>query len=452
MKKLYYLIPLIIACASPQSPSGGDKDVSTPLLALDSTLFTTNSYPKKITLQFDENIVVNKSEININPLIYPKPNIEVNNKSITIHIEPEALVPNTTYSISLNKAIKDLNEGNIGNYQPLLFATGNNIDTLSIKHTCLNYIDEQKKLIINDDINSYQFNFNKCCYTTINTPQKNVQKIEIFIDNNKNNLFDSTEAGNNLDIQKELNFHYLIEPLKNYTCYPYKGGIAAVGIPAIYNFMTNFSQNKDTTFITDLVKCPLEIKNRFKIKDSLTKSIQFTEIQEDTNYKIIKFNHKIQSINSDSTLVIVKNDTQNLNNINLILLDNELHIKNINNNEKIIFKTHSIQFDNELSNNNIINIKNTLNYGHLDIINTLSQPQNIVCFYQEKVLKVIEIPANSSKLIYLPLGPISLLVYEDMDKNGILNHPIQHKTKDKINLLINTECIKNMINSIQISQ
>jgi len=151
MSKLHSIIPVLTIvflshCANPVTPTGGAKDVNPPkLILINPTDKSVNTRPTSIIFKFDEYIQTSnlKEQIVISPKINVKPVITVGKDNITIKIPGTSLKDNTTYSLQLNESIKDLNEGNVGLYEPFLFSTGDNVDTLSINGSCF-FIEEPK--------------------------------------------------------------------------------------------------------------------------------------------------------------------------------------------------------------------------------------------------------------------------------------------------------------------
>lgn len=125
-------ILFLMSCANPVTPTGGPKDEQAPVLI--SQLpenRSVNSTPKKVVLLFDENIQLKNAteEIVISPRPKIKPRIISSRKTLEIFFADQSLAENTTYSINLNQAVTDLNEGNQGIYDPLIFSTGPQADT-----------------------------------------------------------------------------------------------------------------------------------------------------------------------------------------------------------------------------------------------------------------------------------------------------------------------------------
>lgn len=131
---LYISISLPSGCAQIGVPTGGARDSLAPVLlkanpALRTLQFTGN----KITLNFDEYIEVQEIQNNllVSPLPKTNPQVTFNLKTVTIRLK-DSLLPNTTYSIQLGNAIKDVNEGNILKDFSYVFSTGNVIDSLTL--------------------------------------------------------------------------------------------------------------------------------------------------------------------------------------------------------------------------------------------------------------------------------------------------------------------------------
>lgn len=138
---IYYLIFLfavtivqihIIGCAQVLAPTGGARDSIPPkLINANPPERTKNFTGKKITLNFDEYIQIDKLQENLNVSPTPKinPLIDYKLKTVTIKLK-DTLIPNTTYAIDFGNAIKDLNEGNPFRKYTYVFSTGTFIDSL----------------------------------------------------------------------------------------------------------------------------------------------------------------------------------------------------------------------------------------------------------------------------------------------------------------------------------
>ncbi len=121
-------------------PTGGEKDIVSPkLLKTFPKNNTINFKETSIFFEFDENIAVNKwvDHFNISPLTEKPIKYKVKNKTLKIELENQ-LKENTTYSIDLNKCIKDINEGNVLDKLSFSFSTGGILDSLFINGKVFN--------------------------------------------------------------------------------------------------------------------------------------------------------------------------------------------------------------------------------------------------------------------------------------------------------------------------
>lgn len=141
---IYILAAFVVAgCAKMMPLTGGEKDTQAPKLAKASPdTFSTNFNSKEIKILFDEFISVDDPSRNIlfSPALTKEPNIVTNPRGITIKLK-EDLKPNTTYTVRMQSAIKDLNEGNVLEEQIYVFSTGPTLDSGKVVGLLLNYLD-----------------------------------------------------------------------------------------------------------------------------------------------------------------------------------------------------------------------------------------------------------------------------------------------------------------------
>ena len=133
----------IVACASIGTPDGGPYDEDPPVLvksmpALNATGVTT----PKVTLEFDENVKLEKAFENVvvSPPQLQMPEIKYSGKKVMVELF-DTLKSNTTYSIDFGNAIVDNNEGNPYENFAYVFSTGETVDTLAVSGTVLNAQD-----------------------------------------------------------------------------------------------------------------------------------------------------------------------------------------------------------------------------------------------------------------------------------------------------------------------
>lgn len=123
-----------IQCANMQKPTGGPKDSIAPkLLSVTPPNLSKNFKDKIIEMTFDEYIkTVNPGkEFNISPDVGIQPIYKVKKKKFIIEL-PDSLEENTTYTINFGKGLVDYNEGNPFINYNYVFATGDELDSLSI--------------------------------------------------------------------------------------------------------------------------------------------------------------------------------------------------------------------------------------------------------------------------------------------------------------------------------
>lgn len=125
----------MVGCANQQIPQGGPKDSTPPKIKEaqppnQSVYFTGD----KFVLEFDEYVVLDNptAQVVISPPLDEFPSFMLKGKKLVVKFKEE-LKPNTTYTINIGAAIKDLTEGNpISNYQ-YVFSTGDVLDSLEVK-------------------------------------------------------------------------------------------------------------------------------------------------------------------------------------------------------------------------------------------------------------------------------------------------------------------------------
>ena len=116
------------------APTGGEKDMDAPqLLTILESVGKESTHLEKVYFLFDEYIGLNQWEEHfyISPPIKKRIAKKIAGKSLELHIE-DTLMENTTYLLSLDNCIKDINEGNVVEDLQLLFSTSGNVDSLKL--------------------------------------------------------------------------------------------------------------------------------------------------------------------------------------------------------------------------------------------------------------------------------------------------------------------------------
>lgn len=118
-------------CGQPLPPMGGPKDSLPPVLAKANPADSaTNVKANRIILEFDEYIQLQdlQQQLTVSPAPKVQPILEARLKQLTIRIK-DTLEDNTTYSINLGTALRDINESNIQRNFTYVFSTGSTIDS-----------------------------------------------------------------------------------------------------------------------------------------------------------------------------------------------------------------------------------------------------------------------------------------------------------------------------------
>ena len=124
----------LMACASKVRPTGGDKDVTAPVVKNYSpALYSTNFKSRQIIINFDEYVQLKEpfKQIIISPLISPNATFAIKKKSLYIEL-PDSLFKNTTYTINFGASVVDVNENNVIENFQYVFSTGSIIDSLKV--------------------------------------------------------------------------------------------------------------------------------------------------------------------------------------------------------------------------------------------------------------------------------------------------------------------------------
>ena len=140
---LLMLMIVVYSCASMGNPDGGPYDEEPPKFVRSTPKpFDINSKEKKVTIEFDEFIKLEKAaeKVVVSPPQLEQPEIKASGRKVVVGLV-DSLRPNTTYTIDFADAIVDNNEGNpLGNYA-FTFSTGTTIDTMEVSGTVLSASD-----------------------------------------------------------------------------------------------------------------------------------------------------------------------------------------------------------------------------------------------------------------------------------------------------------------------
>jgi len=141
------LLSLLGACAQIVPPQGGQKDVTPPkLLSVTPADSALNTRVTRIDMRFDEFVTISNaaSEITVSPILPFPLDVTALKKTVTVKIPDSLLKDNTTYRISMGKAIQDVHENNPFTGYSYIFSTGNYFDSLSLEGFIINAATGQR--------------------------------------------------------------------------------------------------------------------------------------------------------------------------------------------------------------------------------------------------------------------------------------------------------------------
>lgn len=142
---------LLASCGQVGVITGGEIDNKAPkplTEEMEPAMASLNTFPETIRIPFDEYIALNKPAENIS--VSPKDvtlDYQVKGRSLVLQLKEGSWKKNTTYSISLNRAVKDITEGN-DSILFYVFSTGSYIDSLKCSFIVRNSYDKSAQ----DDI------------------------------------------------------------------------------------------------------------------------------------------------------------------------------------------------------------------------------------------------------------------------------------------------------------
>ena len=135
---LFIIGSLSFSCAKQVRPNGGPVDKQPPRLILEESEinYQTNFNKKQFKLKFDEFVSLSNpsKQIFVSPPTTYIPKFEVRTNTVTVSFdEKEEFIEDATYQINFGEAIVDYNNNNKLKNFSFVFATGDIIDSLSLK-------------------------------------------------------------------------------------------------------------------------------------------------------------------------------------------------------------------------------------------------------------------------------------------------------------------------------
>ena len=151
---LVILGTLLTQCARRGSPTGGPKDETPPvMLRADPPQKTVGFKEDRIRIYFDEYIKLNKlqEQLVISPPLEQTAYLISPQSVAARYIEIEfmdSLSPNTTYTFNFGESVVDNNEGNPYSFFSYVFATGAELDSLSLRGNITDALDRNSEYFV----------------------------------------------------------------------------------------------------------------------------------------------------------------------------------------------------------------------------------------------------------------------------------------------------------------
>ena len=126
---------IVAGCAQRAGITGGEKDVKAPAMVRSNPdNFTTDFRAEKITVEFDEYIQLEDIRRNliVTPVMRHSPTVIANGRKLMLKNLDDSLMPNSTYVIQFNEAIRDITENNPSKGFRYVFSTGSYIDSFQV--------------------------------------------------------------------------------------------------------------------------------------------------------------------------------------------------------------------------------------------------------------------------------------------------------------------------------
>jgi len=195
------LFALLCSCAQIGSITGGPKDNKAPAIVTSTPVDgQTNVNLNQIIIEFDEFIKLDNPKENI--VLLPSNvafDFVLKGKTLMIYFD-KALSQNTTYSLYLNEAVKDITEGNDSLIQ-LVFSTGADIDSNRVSFRVLDAFTNkpQKNVLVglydslHQNTPTYFSRTNAKGYAEMKAVSDGDFYYKVFLDQNKNRMLDANE-------------------------------------------------------------------------------------------------------------------------------------------------------------------------------------------------------------------------------------------------------------------
>jgi len=122
---------MVLQCAMPAPPTGGERDKQPPVIQKSSIPQASTQFNgQSMSWTFDEFVVLNSPRLNMrcNPPLPGDVEYALKGKKFTVQWSGD-MMPNTTYNLQWGNTIKDLHEGNVLSGISWVWSTGETLDS-----------------------------------------------------------------------------------------------------------------------------------------------------------------------------------------------------------------------------------------------------------------------------------------------------------------------------------
>jgi hypothetical protein len=445
MKKhiaIFIISILLVSCANVGTLTGGAKDEKEPVITK-TNLVPINFKDKEIVLSFDEYIELNSPNTNI----YLQPNhstITTKQKGKTVVLKVDSsLRSNTTYQLVIDKGIKDINEGNLFNFD-YLFSTGDVLDSaeLNVIYSSIHKVENLRINLYSEKpdsfvINQYDYKgeFIEQNVTFKGLKENKTYYYFIYQDKDKNNQID-------------LNSNYKIDTISPQKINKIKAEIIIdkenkinIYKDRIVIKKSAYNPNYSVELLKDLKDSVKNLKQIFSNKDSMVllknnivsqkmylKQLLSTSIENNIQMYSEPKNFHYMLYKSQINFKIKELDTVTYEDDNLIYYQSKIKRDSL----------HLIFMDDTNIQSKIIssNFKPFKEFSELKIKNDSAYHLFVLIFKDNRIIHSLNIQEKNARLP-LSEGEYLIEIYNSKNIiNNLLSNPLYYK---KINLKPNWE-------------
>lgn len=465
------------------NPTGGAKDIKAPEMRRVSVSKNNDDQITQVEVDFNENINLLNAEENIiiNPEPAEKPVISSTRKTLNIKFTTP-LSPQASYSILLNQGLADLNENNVGNYEPIqikknLLSVDTEIISGTIKYILKDNNSDKMKLWVSATNKTTQLSYltkiKNDSFKFYYLPMGDYS-VKVFDDQDKNRkagdneiiaINQSVTSNQNLD-----NFLIYIKSKQRLTVNRFNNITQIEGLPGYLQ-----QQEKQYTPNTVLIEDTLYYNNTKADLDTTRFNNSLYTIQRN-NFKTNKvFNSSINKIQNFDSLPLFQ-----------VIINNTKHeIKNItikDNNDSNKLYNYEIVEKNNIDENTVYSIKllqvplssfvielksfsDTAKKYHLKksfspekkgiaILPAMDNTYKVlIADNNNKPITLVKPDVSQETKIFLVEGKYRIIVFEDLNNNNIIDAPSAYNNYNPERIILIKESfqiLKNFENALVI--